>query len=82
MVAINIDFIQRCVSLLLYALINDIEDRLLPNDVILIRNNWEEKEGLEERCGGAQDQEMQPNQVGIPMQVELETNSDFRNSLH
>jgi hypothetical protein len=51
MVARNVDFIQRCVSLLLH----DLEDRLIPNDVILIRNKREENDGLEEMCGGAQD---------------------------
>jgi hypothetical protein len=80
------DFIQRCilstVSLFLYAFIDDSENRLLPNNVMMIRNNGEEKEGFKERCGGAKEQQMWPSQVGVPIQVELEANLDSRNSPH
>jgi hypothetical protein len=45
-----IDFIQRCilpmVSLFLYAFIDDSENRLLPNNVMMIMNYGEEKEGF------------------------------------
>jgi hypothetical protein len=51
------NFIQRCilstVSLFLYVFIDDSENRLLPNNVMMIRNYGEDKEGLKERCGGA-----------------------------
>jgi hypothetical protein len=44
------DFIQRCilstVSLFLYAFIHDSENRLLPNNVMTIRNYEGDKEGL------------------------------------
>jgi hypothetical protein len=44
------DFIQRyilsTVSLFLYAFIDDSENRLVPNNVMMIRNYGEEKEGL------------------------------------
>jgi hypothetical protein len=44
------DFIQRCilstVSLFLYAFIDDSKNRLLPNNVMMIRNYGEDKEGL------------------------------------
>jgi hypothetical protein len=44
------DFIQRCilstVSLFLYVFIDDSENRLLPNNVMMIRNSGEDKEGL------------------------------------
>jgi hypothetical protein len=78
------DFIQRCilsmVSLFLYAFIDDSENRLLPNNVMMIRNYRGEKDGFKERCGGAKEQQMRPSQVGVPIHVELESNSDSRNS--
>jgi hypothetical protein len=80
------DFIQRCilstVSLFLYTFIDDSENRLLPNNVMMIRNYGGDKEGFKERCGGAKEQQRRPSQVGVPIQVELKSNSDFRNSLH
>jgi hypothetical protein len=80
------DFIQRCilstVSLFLYTFIDDSENRLLPNNVMMIRNYGEEKEGFKERHGGAKQQQRRPSQVGVPIQVELESNSDSRNSPH
>jgi hypothetical protein len=80
------DFIQRCilsmVSLFLYAFIDDSENRLLSNNVMMIRNYGEDKEGLKERCGGAKEQQRRPSQVRVPIQVELESNSDSRNSRH
>jgi hypothetical protein len=80
------DFIQRCilsmVSLFLYAFIDDYENRLLPNHVMMIRNYEEDKEGLKERRRGAKEQQRRPSQVGVPIQVELESNSDSRNSQH
>jgi hypothetical protein len=49
------DFIQRCilstVSLFLYAFTDDSENRLLSNNVMMIRNDGEDKEGLKERHG-------------------------------
>jgi hypothetical protein len=80
------DFVQRCilsmVSLFLYAFIDDSENRLLPNNVMMIRNYGGDKEGLKERCGGEKEQQRRPSQVGVPIQVELKSNSDSRNSLH
>jgi hypothetical protein len=80
------DFIKRCilstVSLFLYAFIDDSENRLLPNNVMMIRNYGGDKEGLKERCGGAKEKQRQPSQVGVPIQIELKSNSDSRNSPH
>jgi hypothetical protein len=80
------DFIQRCilsmVSLFLNAFIDDSENRLLPNNVMMIRNYGGDKEGLKESCGGAKEQQRRPSQVGVPIQVELKSNSDCRNSPH
>jgi hypothetical protein len=53
------DFIQRCilsmVSLFLYVFIDDSENRLLSNNVMMIRNYGGDKEGLKDRCGGAKE---------------------------
>jgi hypothetical protein len=80
------DFIQRCipstVSLFLYAFFDDSENRLLPNNVVMIRNYGGDKEGLKERCGGAKEQQRRPRQVGVSIQVELKSNSDSRNTPH
>jgi hypothetical protein len=80
------DFIKRCilsmVSVFPYAFIDDSENRLLPNNVMMIRNYGEGKEGLKERRGRAKEQQRQPSQVGVPIQVELESNSDSMNSWH
>jgi hypothetical protein len=80
------DFIQRyilsMVSLCLYAFIDDSENRLLPNNVMMIRNYGGDKEGLTERRRGAKEQQRRPSQVGVPIQVEQKSNSDFRNSPH
>jgi hypothetical protein len=68
------------VSMFLYAFIDDSENRLLPNNVMMIRNYGEYKEGIKERRGGAKEQQRRPSQVGVPIQVELESNLDSRNS--
>jgi hypothetical protein len=80
------NFIQRCilstVSLFLYAFIDDSENRLLPNNVMMIRKYGGDNEGLKERHGGAKEQQRRPSQVGVPIQVELKSNSDSTNSPH
>jgi hypothetical protein len=48
----------------------------------MIRIYGGDKEGLKERRGGAKEQQRRPSQVGVPIQVELKSNSDFRNSPH
>jgi hypothetical protein len=67
------NFIQKCilstVSLFLNAFIDDFKNRLLPNNVMMIRNYGGDKEGLKEKCGGAKEQQRQPSQVGVPVQV-------------
>jgi hypothetical protein len=58
------DFIQRCilstVGLFLYAFIDDFEKRLLPNNVMMIKNYGGDKEGLKERRGGSKEQQRRP----------------------
>jgi hypothetical protein len=70
------------VSLFLYAFIDDSENRLLPNNVMMIRNYGGDKEWLKERCGGAKEQQRRPSQVGVPIQVQQKSNLDSRNSPH
>jgi hypothetical protein len=43
------------VSLFLYAFIDDFENRLLPNNVMMIGNYGGDKEGIKERRGGAKE---------------------------
>jgi hypothetical protein len=78
--------LDRCilstVSLFLYAFIDDSENRLLSNNVMMIRNNGGDKEGLKERRRGAKEQQRRPSQVGVPIPVELKSNSGSRNSPH
>jgi hypothetical protein len=80
------DFIHRCilstVSLLLYTFIDDSKNRLLPNNVMMVRIYGGDKEGLKERHGGAKEQQRMPSQVGVSIQVALKSNSDSRNSPH
>jgi hypothetical protein len=66
----------------MYSVNGDSENRLLPNNVMMIRNYGGDKEGLKERHGGAKEQQRRPSQVGVPIQVELKSNSDSRNSPH
>jgi hypothetical protein len=55
------------VSLFLYTFIDDSENRLLHNNVVMIRNYGEDKEGFKERRGGAKEQQRRPSQVGVPI---------------
>jgi hypothetical protein len=66
----------------LYAFIDDFENRLVPNNVMMIRNYGGDKEGLKERRGGAKEQQWRPSQVGVPIQFEPKSNLDSRNNLH
>ena len=57
------------------------ENRLLPNDVILIRNIGECHEGLRGRGGGYDDQQGRLTETGGPVQYDFESASAFRTSL-
>jgi hypothetical protein len=63
---VTIEFKVECSSLY------DIENRLLPNDYIMIRNHGEDKESLREGLRGMQDQQGHPSQDGGPNQVDFE----------
>jgi hypothetical protein len=70
------------VNLFVYAFIDDFENRLLPNNIMIIRSYGGDKEGLKERRGGAKEHQRWPSQVGVPIKVEQKSNSDFRNSTY
>jgi hypothetical protein len=57
------------------------ENRLLPNDVILIRNIREGHEELRGSGGGDDDQPRRPIEAGGPAQHDFESASVFRTSL-
>ena len=57
------------------------ENRLLPNDIILLRNIGEGHEEHGERYRGGDDQQGQPTQARGPVQLKLEPISGFRTSL-
>ena len=57
------------------------ENRLLPNDVILLRNIGEGQEGLRGHGGGDDDQQGRPTRTGGPVQHDFESVSAFRTSL-
>ena len=57
------------------------ENRLLPNDVIFLRNIGEGHEELGGRDGGKDDQQGHPTQAGGPVQHEFESASASRTSL-
>jgi hypothetical protein len=57
------------------------ENRLLPNNVTLLRNIEEGHEELEGRCGGEEDQQGCPTQPGGSVQLDFESASAFSSSL-
>ena len=57
------------------------ENRLLSNDVILLRNIGEGHEELGERHRGGEDQQGRPTQAGGPVQLKLDSISGSRISL-
>ena len=57
------------------------ENRLLPNDVILLSNIEEGHEGLRGRGGGIDDQQGRSTETGGPVQHDFESASASRTSL-
>jgi hypothetical protein len=49
-----------------------IKNRLLPNDVIFVRNIGEAHEEVEGSNGGKDDQQGRPSKAGGPVQLEFE----------
>ena len=56
------------------------ENKLLPNDLIIVRNHGDDEEDVGEDFGGVVDQQGQPSGVGGPIQVEFESDSESRSS--
>jgi hypothetical protein len=59
----------------------DYENRLLPNDYIVLRYEGEVQETHGGGLGGVEDQRGRPDKDGGPNQVEFESASQFRTSL-
>ena len=57
------------------------ENRLLPNDVILLRNIGEGHEGLRGHGGGDDDQQGRPTEIGGPIQHDFKSASASRTSM-
>ena len=58
------------------------ENRLLPNDLIVLRNKGEDQQGRGEGLGGVEDQQGRPDQDGGPNRFDFVSVSDSRNRLH
>ena len=58
------------------------KNKLLPNDLIFVRNHGDDEEDIGEEFGGLVDQQGQPSRVGGPIQVEFESASESRSSPH
>ena len=58
------------------------ENKLLPNNLIIVRNYGDDEEDVGEEFGAVVDQQGQPSGVGGPIQVEFETASESRSSPH
>ena len=60
---------------------HSFENRLLPNDVILLRNIGEGHGKLGARSGGGQDQQGRPRQAEGPVKLEFESVSTLKTSV-
>ena len=58
------------------------ENKLLPNNLIIVRNHGDDEEDVGEEFGGMVDQQGEPSRVGGPIQVEFEYASESRSSPH
>ena len=76
---------RRQLNLLVSSFLSDpfhtFENRLLPNDVILLRNIGEGHEGLRGSGGGDDDQQGRPTQAGGLVQQEFESALASRTNL-
>jgi hypothetical protein len=57
------------------------ENKLIPNDLIIVRNYGDDKVDVGVEFGGVVDQQGQPIRVGGPIQVELESALESRSSV-
>ena len=58
------------------------ENKLLPYDLIIVRNHGDDDKDVGGEFGGVVDQQGQPIRVGGPIQVEFEFASESRSSPH
>jgi hypothetical protein len=58
------------------------ENRLLPNNLIVLRNKGEDQQGCGEGLGGVEDQQGRPDQDGGPNRFDFVSVSDSRNRPH
>jgi hypothetical protein len=56
------------------------ESSMLPNDLIVLRNEGEDQQGHGKDLGGMEDQRGRPDQDGSPNRFDFVSVSDFRNS--
>ena len=61
---------------------SEFENKLLPNDLIIVRNHGDDEKDVGEEFGGVVDQQGQPIGVGGPIQVEFESALESRSSPH
>ena len=58
------------------------ENKLLPNDLIIVRNHGDDENDVGEEFGSVVDQKGLPSRVGGPIQVEFESASQSKSSPH
>jgi hypothetical protein len=58
------------------------ESSMLPNDLIVLRNEGEDQHGRGKGLGGVEDQRGRPDQDGSPNRFDFISVSDSRNSLY
>jgi len=58
------------------------KNKLLSNDLIIDRNYGDDEEDVGEEFGGVVDQQGHPSRVGGPIQVELESASKSKTTMH
>ena len=58
------------------------ENKLLPNNLIIVRNHGDDEDNVGEEFGGLVDQQGHPHRVGGPIQVELESVSESRSNMY
>ena len=56
------------------------ENKLLPNDLIIVTNHGDDEEDVGDEFGAMVDQQGQPSRVGGPIQVEFESALESRSS--
>ena len=58
------------------------ENKLLLNDLIILRNKGEDQQGCGEGLGGMEDKQGRPDQDGGPNRFDFVSVSDSRNNPH